>query len=260
MVRPFPLSVETQSDLCRMMDQLASIGVSFIDDAINLAFEQNSEYYLKGGSNSGKRSSRKEKQWAITPIYEKHRPIRPWALGKVYDSSSGIYTLAGKQWRTPGLYFCADPDTGAPTNTPMENTNERIHSSVRIRLELEGLGLDDNGLYEANALPSKLWRLRHVRMKADDPIPYDASWGPGTPASEKTPDNERWIWEYCGPEDTAPKKRFMVEENLGPYERRLLLLNKGKIFPSSVLGMHASTILGVDLLYLLIQPFIVAQT
>jgi hypothetical protein len=220
----------TRSDLSRMMDQLASVGVSFQDEAINLAYEHNSEYYLKAANS---RSNRKEKQWAITPIYEKHRPIRPWALGKLYDSSSGIYTLAGKQWRTPGLYFCADPDTGAPTNTPMENTNERIHSSIRIRLELEGLGLDDNGLYEANALPNKLWTLRHVRMKVHDPIPYDASWGPGTPASAKIPDDMRWIWEYCGPEDTAPKKPYMVEENLGPFERKLLLLNKGKKCPFS---------------------------
>jgi hypothetical protein len=217
-----------ESNFDRMMDQLASIGVSFLDEAIEIAYEQNAQYYLRGGSNQNPRMARKEKQWAITPIYEKHRPVRPWALGKIYDSSSAIYTLAGKQWRTPGLYFCADPETGLPTSTPLENTNERIHSSVRVRLELEGLGLDDNGLYEANALPKKLWNLRHVRIKVQDPIPPNASWSAGTPASDRKPDDLRWIWEYCGPEDTAPKKAYMVEESLGPYERKLLLMNKGK--------------------------------
>ena len=47
-------------------------------------------------------------------------------------------------------------------------------------------------------------------------------------APETLPDDRRWIWEYAGPEETAPVDRIMVEENLGPYERKLLLLNKGK--------------------------------
>ncbi|EHL01765.1 hypothetical protein M7I_2115 [Glarea lozoyensis 74030] len=135
-----------------MMDQLASIGVSFLDEAIEIAYEQNAQYYVREGSSQNSRMSRKEKQWAITPIYEKHRPVRPWALGKIYDSS----------------------------------------------------------------------------IKVQDPIPPNASWSAGTPPSDRKPDDMRWIWEYCGPEDNAPKKAYMVEESLGPYERKLLLMNKGR--------------------------------
>lgn len=42
------------------------------------------------------------------------------------------------------------------------------------------------------------------------------------------PDDLRWVWEWDGPDDEAPLERIMVEENLGPYERKLLLLNRGK--------------------------------
>lgn len=41
--------------------------------------------------------------------------------------------------------------------------------------------------------------------------------------------SERWVWEYIGPEITAPAVRTMVEENLGPYEQRLLALAAGKV-------------------------------
>jgi hypothetical protein len=42
------------------------------------------------------------------------------------------------------------------------------------------------------------------------------------------PDDLRWVWEYAGPEENEPRDRLLIEENLGPYERKLLLLNKGK--------------------------------
>ncbi len=77
----------------------------------------------------------------------------------------------------------ADPDTGALTNVPMRDTNERIHSCVRVRLELDGLGLDDKGLYHPQALEKK-WRPRQIALKVQDPIPWNASWGPGAPGPE----------------------------------------------------------------------------
>ncbi len=77
----------------------------------------------------------------------------------------------------------ADPQTGVLTDEWMTNTNERIHRCVRVRLELEGLDLDDRGLYKATALQRKgMWRLARTRTKIDDPIPWNASWGPGAPA------------------------------------------------------------------------------
>lgn len=57
---------------------------------------------------------------------------------------------------------------------------------VRIRLELEGLGLDDFGLYKCHALLNKGWDLRRKRLKVHDPIPWDATWGPTAPSPVRT--------------------------------------------------------------------------
>jgi hypothetical protein len=93
------------------------------------------------------------------------------------------YKITGKRVRTPGMYTRADPQTGIPTNEWMRNTNERIHRCVRVRLELEGLDLDDRGIYKATPLLRHgLWRLAQTRTKIEDPIPWNVSWGPGAPA------------------------------------------------------------------------------
>jgi hypothetical protein len=112
----------------------------------------------------------------------------------------------------------------------MTHTNERIHSSVRIRLELEGLGEDDLTRYKCPALLKKgPWRLDQIRIKVTDPIPPTATWGPSAPAAlDHEISDMRWVWEYDGPEHNAPVVQTMIEENLGPFERKLLLLNKGK--------------------------------
>ncbi|TAQ87874.1 hypothetical protein B7494_g3808 [Chlorociboria aeruginascens] len=218
-----------------MMDQLASIGVAFQNEYIETMFKQNVEYYENAPEKPTTLSSifsrRPWKQWAITPIYENHRPVRPFALGRIDESETSYWLLAGKKIRTPGLYTRADPDTGSPTNIPMTHTNERIHSCVRIRLELEGLGNNDIGLYKCPALLQKgPWRLRQVRLHVEDPISPSASWGPEAPAYQGRRDDMRWVWEYDGPEETAPKVRMMIEETLGPYQRKLLLLNKGRSY------------------------------
>ena len=219
--------------ILRMMDQLASIGVGFQHEFIDHIFAENAAYYENPPkvptTISSIFSRRPQKQWAIEPIYEKHKPIRPFGLGEVFESETGYYVITGKTIRTPGLYHRADPDTGMPTNTPMTHTNERIHSCVRIRIELEGLGLDDIGPYKCQALTKKgPWVLRQRRISAPDPIAWNATWGAETPPATTPPEELRWVWEYDGPEDRAPRVRTMVEENLGPYQRKLLLLNKGK--------------------------------
>jgi len=80
-----------------------------------------------------------------------------------------------------------------PTDIYMTHTNERIHQCVRVRLELEGLDLDDRGIYKCTALLRKdKWRLRQMRIKVDDPIPWNASWGPGAPG----PVVSMSLWRY----------------------------------------------------------------
>jgi hypothetical protein len=162
------------------MDQLASIGVAFQDEFIDQIFAQTVQYYENPPKTPRTLSSLfsrgVDRQWAKTEIYEKHKPIRPWGLGEIYESETGIWLLAGKKCRTPGLNMRSDPENGMPTNTPLTHTNERIHSCVRIRLHLEGLDLDDKGLYKCPALLEKgPWRLRQVRMVANDAIPFNAT-------------------------------------------------------------------------------------
>lgn len=113
----------------------------------------------------------------------------------------------------------------------LQDTNERIHSSVRIRLACRGLGLNDKGIWDCSALEK--WRLKRTKDKYVDPVPHHPGWEPTGPEedlmehpSECT--KGRWIWEYAGNEKTAPKQRVMVEEPLGPYERYFLRLAGGE--------------------------------
>ncbi|CZR54485.1 related to protein involved in cell growth [Phialocephala subalpina] len=217
--------------LAWMMDQLASIGVAFQDEYIDKIFEQNVQYY----ENPPKAVARRPPpQWAISEVYDKHKPVRPWGLGKIWNSETGLYRLTGKKWRTPGLTERADPDSGMLTGILMRNTNERIHSCVRVRLDLGGLGLDDKGPYKCHALLDKDWELRQIRINVHDPIPWNATWGPSVPPADHPQDDLRWVWEYNGPERLAPRERIMIEEPLGPYERKLLLLNKGRKYYKTV--------------------------
>lgn len=212
-----------------MMDQLASIGVDFEEDTIDRIFKENVCYYFDRSQQSKPKShSSKHKrriEWAIPSIYEEHKPVRPWALGEIIQSDTGIYHLAGSTTRTPGLYHRIDSDTGQPTDEFLTNTNERIHRSVRIRLSLEGLGYDDEGRYKCRALlrkgPWSLERLRTVSHR-DPLVPAGDADGLPEPSSDY-----RWGWVYDGPKEDAPPKLIMMEESLGPYERRLLHLNKG---------------------------------
>lgn len=213
-----------------MMDQFASIGLEFKDETINYIFEENRRYYYhpppEPKTLSSLFSQGPTRQWAISEVYEKHEPVRPWGLGKIYESETGVYKITGRVIRTPGQYQRVDPISGEPTGEPMTHTNERIHRSVRIRLELDGLDVDDHGLYKCQALLKKgPWQPRQVRAKFFDPIGPDADWGglSTLPKSEEL----RWVWEYVGPRSLKPRIETMVEENIGPYERRLLLLNKG---------------------------------
>lgn len=217
-----------------MMDQLASIGLEFQERGIDILFEENRRYYEKLARHPppspGIFSRAATKMWAIPEIYEEHQPIRPWGLGKIYEAETGVYHLTGGTIRTPGLYKRVDSDSGEPTGTFMTHTNERIHSSVRIRLELGGLDVDDVGRYKCEGLLKKgPWELRQAHMKVYDPISPNADWGgppARKPADELDPDL-RWVWEYVGPKESRPIVRTMLEEPLGPFERRLLKLNTG---------------------------------
>jgi len=227
------------------MDQLTSVGVTFQDEVIPVIFQRSVQYYEDPPKQPRSLStlfSRRESEWASPAVYEKYKPVRPFGLGEIYESERGIWNLAGKSTRTPGLYKRSDPDTGISIGVPMVHTNERIHPCVRYRLELDGLGPDDIGRYQCTALTTKghgPWRLRETRKQFRDPIPWNASWSTSTPAMER-PEEIRWVWEYNGPEEEMPSERVMVEENLGPYQRQLLLLSTGKENSRSVVAAEGS--------------------
>lgn len=208
----------------RMMDQLASIGVAFRDECIDKIFEQNVEYYENARKSptipSTVFSRRPNRRWASKSVYDKHRPVRPFGLGKIYESDISVYHFLPKAIRTPGLYKRLDHKTGQPTAVAMTCTNERVHSSVRIRFELAGLGPDDHGPYKCPALTEKgPWQPKQRPIRVHDPIPWNATWGPETSPAAAPPGDLRWVWEYNGPEQDAPKVTVMVEDNLGPYQR-----------------------------------------
>lgn len=211
-----------------MMDQLASIGVAFEDGIIDKIFRDSVFYYFDHArdSRSASRPSKHKprREWAIPSIYDEHEPVRPWALGEIVQPDTGLYRVAGKTTRTPGMYHRIDPDTGLDSPYFLENTEESIHRSVRLRLALDGLGYDDAGLYKCRALLKKgPWEVRRLRVVSRDHV--EDFYGEAYEIVE----GHRWGWVYVGPEEDAPPVTIMMEEPLGPYEKKLLGLNKGNL-------------------------------
>lgn len=119
--------------LAWMMAQFSPF-LDMYDDYIIQQWEENQQYYRK----------------------ERKKP-RPWSFGKLYNSMGGIYSVGGGTTRTPGCYYAVDPDNGAPTDRPLQDTNEYVHPSVRTRIVLRGPGEEDKGLYQPDSLED--WRL-----------------------------------------------------------------------------------------------------
>ncbi|KAF7552025.1 hypothetical protein G7046_g7540 [Stylonectria norvegica] len=222
--------------LAWMMDQMASVGVEFDGPSLDRVFNQCANYYKTQHTLASKMKKKKKKgvpdKWAVDPIYTNNIPLRPWALGCMRDASSLLYKISGQVPRTPGLYRPTDPKTKLDAQRFLQDTNERVHSSVRVRLACGGLGLDDKSIWDCAALAN--WKLKRTQEKFDDPIPHHPGWEPSDNEDDMEHPNDwskgRWIWEYVGPEEGAPedeKARTMVEEPLGPYERYLLRLAGG---------------------------------
>lgn len=119
---------------------------------------------------------------------------RPWSFGKIYNSSSGIYSVAGSKTRTPGFYTRIDPRNGEATNKLLRETCEYIHLSVRTRTVLDGPSAGGRGSYRSAAL--KGWELR------SEPN-----------VSLPTP----WYWESTGRDAI-----ILPEAPMRPIERALL--------------------------------------
>lgn len=136
----FPEQGISDSTLAWMMDQLASIGVEFIPDFLDALVKQNIDYYINSNAETeGKKRPRarkilRKKVWATRPIYKANHPIRPWSLHMIHGTGGFVNDLFGQAKRSPGRYKRINPRTGGHTTAPLVDTNERIHSSVRVRL------------------------------------------------------------------------------------------------------------------------------
>jgi len=202
---------------------MASVGVEFDRPSLDRVIQQSTEFYMQARAQNAKKSRRAMQQWAVDPIYESNRPVRPWALGQIQKDSSLLFKLSGETTRTPGIYRQVDPKTRLERGKFLEDTNESVHSSVRVRLACEGLGLNDQSIWTCKALAD--WRLKRVTVARDVPM-RDASGR----EFYKEQLEERWVWKYVGDESRAPEdpnQRTMWEEPLGYYERYLLDISGG---------------------------------
>lgn len=285
--------------LAWMMDQMASIGCEFQEKAIDRIFTRDRQFYkmMAGLDKEQMAAAAAAKKtasnvaptspagyalnfitgylpWAASLEEELVEPSRPWGTEAVLRTETWLYKFAGYAKRTPGMYRKVDQFDGRQLQTYLEDTNERVHSAVRIRLEAGQRAAAEEGtgeLWTAPALTEN-WRLFRTTEAYHDPVQHhQPAWGkfwrkkPAAKAGdadeeEKQQEKEfvaaqttlagdgtkihhpegeanamdrvhavcgpddRWIWKYVGPEATAPKERIMVEEPLGPYERRLLSL------------------------------------
>lgn len=91
-------------------------------------------------------------KWASDEIVLRNHPIRPWACGAILRAHSPAYTLAGTITRQPGRYHKLNTYNGRELAAYLEDTNEKVHPSVRVRLAVEGLGWDDKKKWDGSAL------------------------------------------------------------------------------------------------------------
>ena len=66
----------------------------FKDDYIDQIFADNVRYYYNPTKVPPRLSNLfappVSKQWAREEVYEKHKPVRPWGLGEIYESEIGF--------------------------------------------------------------------------------------------------------------------------------------------------------------------------
>lgn len=90
----------------------------------------------------------------------KYRP--GWAMSLIYDSYNWYYAVLGRsKTRTPGEYLRIDPTT-LKGEVPLENTNESVHVSVRVRLEKGGISTSGQGEWKPPALLRNKWSVHKL--------------------------------------------------------------------------------------------------
>lgn len=216
--------------LAWMMDNLAGNVAEHTSEFVARDWIKFDEAYIEYWVNS-------ETRW-----YEKNKKqeYRGWAMGKVYDTVYFPMSLTGTRIRHPGRYKASFYLTGSDDTRLLENTGERVHSSVRARIDLGGRPIETdwnrvfpNGL---SVRPLIKWAWR--RMFPPPNKPYQPQqdnaplhgWkledGHGSHREPNwelvvSPVEERKIeWIYGGEDQCSTKT--MQEDKLGPFELKLL--------------------------------------
>jgi len=164
---------------------------------------------------------------------------RPWALGQTRYPTSWAQVFAGTTIRRPGLALRADTETNQDTDQPMVNTNERIHSSVRVRLACEGLGTDDGAPWACEGLTqgekkAPLWKLEKrgglagaeataaKKFRPNELGAWSSEYGNESVYDPAEGDGQ-WRWVFEGTGKQRPYSTVLPEEPMVGYWERLLL-------------------------------------
>ncbi|KAJ0125249.1 hypothetical protein J7T55_006594 [Diaporthe amygdali] len=188
--------------------------------------------------------------WAIGPP-------RPWGLGQTRYPDSWLQLATGTIVRHPGCFMRADPETNLDTDEPLVNTEERIHSCVRVRLVCEGLGMDDRSVWSCPSLLQDdsghgrpVWRPEKASAAAVERAtgPQGVWWEEELERTGMGYD-ENWLyrfqrgdgqWQWVFQQDAEvktgtgtkvrPPVRVLPEEPMtGYWERHLLALTRGQM-------------------------------
>lgn len=147
----------------------------------------------------------------------KRKTIRTWGTGKIHDSMSLFYRLGGSKIRTPGEYFEIDNKSHTFTSRRLENTNESIHSSVRIRMGQQGLGYNDRGKYDSDALQG--WTMKATEEPASEAATPVNMHSPGAVVKGRIRD-VHWVKTLHGNKEMP--ELVLPEDPLGVLERTIL--------------------------------------
>jgi hypothetical protein len=157
---------------------------------------------------------------------------RPWGCGNIDTlDNNPIYKVSGFRTRTPGQYRKINNVSGEETDDPLENTHERIHPSVRLRLGRapNTFGINDEGAYLAEALtpqPEHFWTdflgkehktrcgWKLVKNDPKKPVQWDNDFPEETKEAQP-----QFYWRS---EKAGQKPDILVEEPLGFWEKKLL--------------------------------------
>ncbi|KAF2021550.1 hypothetical protein BU24DRAFT_22468 [Aaosphaeria arxii CBS 175.79] len=191
--------------------QLANITLAWMMSQLEPLLDMRDEYLFEQDDETAR------------DYHKTGQKVRPWSFGEIYNSMTGLFSLGGGSFRTPGMYREANPFTGRPTDRPLRQTNEYIHPSVRARFRLDGPGVSDKGLYECRALtdnyklvvdygtqntksgdPDVFWKLKFRDEAAVKVLPEAPLWRLERELAKKDPDTYHYVRR---PPATGQKRR-----------------------------------------------------